>query len=310
MAAFGNNDTVNYICIPKSSGTTTIIVTLLAFPFHALMIKILGKDVDLSMPRHQIMFCLSISDALQIFAGTIATVVMRVFDLTTQSLTCRVLRDMIVFTSSLTVVVASLTLVTLAIERMTICMHFLKYAKLFARKRTTKLLSSYWVFGVIIAALTAGTNDKQRAEMILGEIKSFQTISAIFIIPSAAIIAIIQFRLFTFSRARMVRIVPAAANTNQRAVPDFRKRQLRIAFVAGIVSVAYIACMVPMAIMFMLEVVGLTDNNPSAKATLVSLAIVNTLADPFIYGFGMAQTRQVLVRLLRRIFCTCVSPTQ
>ena len=91
-----------------------------------LTIKILIKDVDLSMPRHQIMVSLSIIDNLQIFSATAPTVVIKALELTTESLVCSILRGVIVFAASLTIVVGSLTLVTLAIERLTIFMYFLK----------------------------------------------------------------------------------------------------------------------------------------------------------------------------------------
>ena len=108
----------------------------------------------------------------------------------------------------------------------------------------------------------------------------------------------------------MVRIVPAAASTNQRAVPDFRKRQLRIVFVAGVVSVAYIVCMVPMTMLYSLRLVGLKDDNPSVQSALVSLAMANTLVDPFIYGFGMGQTRKAIIKVIRRFLSICIFNSQ
>ena len=271
------------------------------------MIKILIKDVEISIPRHQIMLSLSIIDGTQIFAATVATVVLKVLGLTTESSVCSILRGVIVFGASLTIVVGSLTLVTLAIERMTICMYFLKYRRLFSRKRTKYVLCSYWVIGLIISVITTATNDKQKAVTVIGDVTSIAIISVLFIIPSAVIIAIIQFRLFTFSRARMARTVPTAASINQSAVPNFRKRQLRIAFVAGIVSVAYIVCMLPLAMLYFFQLVGLTDKNPSVQSALIGLAMVNTLADPFIYGFGMAQTRKALIKVMKSCLPACIA---
>ena len=288
----------------------SLTVALFALPFHILMIKILIKDVDLSMPRHQIMLSLSTIDTLQIFSATAPTVVIKALELTTESLVCSILRAVLVFGASLTIVTGSLTLVTLAIERMTICMYFLKYRRLFSRKRTQYVLYSYWVVGLIISVITTATNDKQKAETVIGDVTSLAIISTILVIPSAVIIATIQFRLIKFSRARMVRIVPTAASTNQLAVPDFRKRQLRIAFVAGIVSVAYIVCMLPLAMMYFFQIVGLIDDNPTVQSALIGLAMVNTLADPFIYGLGMVQTRKAIIKVMRRFLPACIVHSQ
>ena len=301
---------IHYNCTPETSGATVIIVTALALPFHIMMIKILGKDVELSMPRHKIMFCLSISDTLQIFVPCTTAIIMKAFALTTESAICRILRDLFVFSSALTIVVASLSLATLAIERMIICMYFLKYQRLFPRKRTRNLLWSYWLIGVTIAAASALTNDQQRAETILSEVFSFQILCILFIFPAATIIAVIQVRLFLFSRERMVQIIPNRAVANQRNVPSFRKRQLKIAFVAGVVSVAYIVCMVPVATMFFLELVGFAENKTTVKPALLSLAVVNTLVDPFIYGLGLTQTRQIIMRNLRSILPSCITRSE
>ena len=307
MDSKAKNDTIHYICIPRSTGTTSIVVTMLAFPFHMLMIKILAKDVQLSLPRHQIMFCLSISDALQIFTISSLSIVMIAFDLTTESTICLILRDITIFTATLTVVVASLTLVTLAIERMTVCMYFLKHQALFPKMKTTKVLANYWVIGKIMGLIAMMTNDKRKAETIVSETMSFQIISIVFILPSAVIIAVIQVRLFLFSRARVTQVIPARAVVNQQNTPNFRQRQIRIAFVAGIVSIAYIVCMVPLAMVFFFERLSITHSIPSVKTPLVSLALINTLSDPFIYGFGLTQTRQILIRIIRNILPTCIT---
>ena len=52
---------------------------------------------------------------------------------------------------------------------------------------------------------------------------------------------------------------------------------------------------------FLLELTNVIENRPSAKKVLISIAMLNTLADPFIYGFGMIQTRKILIRIMKRI---------
>ena len=93
MAPPGQNTTMHFDCVPKSSGTMSIIVTFLALPFHIFMVKILWRDIQLPTPRDRIMLSLSISDMLQILAIFFTAAVMQSFELTTESATCIILRD-------------------------------------------------------------------------------------------------------------------------------------------------------------------------------------------------------------------------
>ena len=260
------------------------------------------KDIGLTLPHHRIMFALTISDAVQIFSASVISSIAMGTQSTTDSVTCRILRDIIVFTSSLTVVVSSLALITFAVERMIICMHFLKYRRLFQRTRVTRLLRSYWVVGMILAAIATATNDARKTETSVNETTSFQIICAMIVIPSALIITVIYFRIFLFSRERIIRVVPSSVSSKLKDIATFKGKQFRIASVAGVVCMSYVICMVPMAINFFLELIGATDNNPSLKKILVSFAMVNTLTDPIIYGFGMVQTRRILIRKVKTIF--------
>jgi len=295
-------------CFPNSSGSAVIILSSLALPFHVLLIKLLVKDIGLALPRHQIMLTLSISDALQMFSGASLTVVGMALQLTTESHNCGLLRNITVFTSSLTVVVSSLAVVTFAVERMIICMHFLKYRRTFKKTRTTKLLCGYWFFGTVIAVTAALTNDARKAETSINETTSFQIVCASVILPSAGIIIFIYSRIFVFSRKKFTQVAPSPDNSKLRTVRTFKQKQLQIAYVAGIVCIAYVVCTVPMSMAFLLELTNLIENRPNAKKVLISMAMLNTIADPFIYGLGMIQTRKMLIRIMKRIFlCSQVS---
>ena len=296
-----NSTTIYYSCTPKTSGSVAIIVSFLALPFHILLVRVLVKDVGLLLPHHQIVFILTASDALQIFAASCLSSVGMALQLTTKSVTCGLLRDVTIFTSTLTVVVSSLAVATFAIERMVICMHFLKYRRLFKRTRITKLLCSYWLFGAIIAVIAAIKNDARKTETAAIEATSFQIVCVSIILPSATIIIFIYSRIFLFSRERILQVAPSSESSKLRTIAAFKTKQIRIALIASIVCIAYVVCMVPMSITFFLELTDLIDNRPDIKKILVSIAMLNTLADPFIYGFGMIQTRQTLLRIARSI---------
>ena len=290
-----------YSCIPNTSSTTAVVVSILSLPLHFLLVKLLIKDVGLSLPHHQIMLTLITSDALQIFAAVSSIAIGKALQLTTESSTCGILRDIVVFTSSLTVIVSSLAVVTFAIERMTICMHFLRYRRIFITKRIRKLLYGYWVIGTVIAIIAALTNNARKTETSVIETTSFQILCALFILPSSLIIVFSYSRIFLFSRDRVIQVAPSLDVSKLRDVATFRKRQIRIALVTGIVCITYVTCMVPLSTAFFLELTGLVPNRPSTKKILLSFMLLNNLADPFIYGFGITQTRQLLIRITKNI---------
>ena len=294
----GQNTTI-YTCFPTSTGIASLSVSMVALPLHILLIKILVKDTGLSLPHYQIMLTLTLSDALQISAGSIITVVVMALQLTTESYTCGLLRDITVFTSSLTVFVSSLAVVTFAVERKIICMHFLKYRRIFKRTRTAKLLYCYWLFGVLIATIAALKNDGKKAETSINETTSFQIVCAFTVLPSATIIIIIYSHILLFSRGKIMQVAPSSDSSKLRAVATFKQKQLRIALVAGIVCIVYVVCMVPLSLVFLLELTNVNDNRPGIKKVLIMNGMLNTLADPFIYGIGMIQTRKILFRILK-----------
>ena len=296
-----SNSTIHYSCAPKSSGAAIIALLSLALPFHILMAKILIKDIGLSIPRHLIMLSLTISDALQVFGIASLTSIAMALQLTTESFACGIIRDIGIFVSSLTVVASGYVRITFAIERMVICLHFLKYRILFRRSRVTKLLSSHWLFGLIVAAIATVTNDARKTETSVNEATSFQIICILTILPSAFIITAIYIRILLFSR-EWIRISPSTVSSNVTYATTFKQKQIRIAVVAGIICVAYIGCMVPVAMMYFLELTGLIQNSPKEKKFIICIGLLNNLLDPFIYGFGMEKTRQILIRMLRSVY--------
>ena len=290
------------MCVPKSSGDAAIIVSSLALPFHILMAKVLVKDVGLTLPHHQIMLSLTISDALQIFGVASLAPFVLGLQLTTESFLCDIVRDISVFLFSLTVFVSSLVLITLAIERMMICIHFLKYRQLFRKARMTKLLSSHWLFGMIIAAIATATNDARKSETSINEATSFQIVCVVTILPSAFIITVVYIRIFLFSRERVARVIPRPVSSSMTYTNVLKKKQIRVAVVSGVVCVAYVGCMVPIAMTYFLELTGLIKHLPNEKNIIICIAMVNNFIDPLIYGFGMAETRQVLIKTMKNVF--------
>lgn len=97
MVSSTNHSTIHYSCVNERGGTIALIIISLALPFHALIVKILLKDISLSVQRHTIMLSLAVSDSLQIIVLLSANLAIKVFNLTTQSFTCHVVRIIGIF---------------------------------------------------------------------------------------------------------------------------------------------------------------------------------------------------------------------
>ena len=111
---------------------------------------------------------------------------------------------------------------------------------MFSRQRTAILLSSFWAVGLALAIITTALADEKITETLVTELTTFQVIAASLILPSAVIITVIQLRLFLFSRSRIAAMLSAKDSNSTTDGTGFKTRQLRIAFIAGIVSLAYL----------------------------------------------------------------------
>lgn len=188
---------------------------------------------------------------------------------------------------------------------MTLCMHFLKYHNLFSARRVKIATSCMWLFSVLMGmAVTVATylRDGFEASDILVESQAFHIIIAIVVFPSTVIVSLCQIRLFMFSRSRINRVIPGRNCNADTVTTNFRKKHLKIAFVAGIVALAYIVSMAPLAILHFMELISISRFENSTKVALLNLAMANTIVDPYIYGLGLTQIRRVLKRQLGNIY--------
>ena len=121
-------------------------------------------------------------------------------------------------------------------------------------------------------------------------------IAVIFIIPTSITITILQYRLLAFSRKKLARVRPESMFGYEAEIADMRKKQIKVAFVASIVAIAYIVCMFPMGCLSLYELAFGALPHSLWKALVERLILVNNFADPFIYGIGIADARKAFVR--------------
>ena len=295
------NATVGYSCIPSKTGNFSIVLQFLALPFHMMMIKVLAKDVHLALPRHRIMLTLSLSDGLQVFTVFFFTVLIIPFQLTTDSMACLVFRNVVIFFASQTLFVSSFAILAMSAERYTACIYSFRLHEIFSDNRVKLATTCLWVGGTAAAIITVSFNRTISNETIIGDVLPLKLLSIISVFPAAIFVTFSQVRLFFFSRSKLRQIQPDQVFGRQAELSDFRKRQMKVALVASIVFAAFIVCMLPMTTVFFYELVTGKNVPTSLKTTCIALAMANTLADPFIYGIGVADTRRYITRDLKKL---------
>ena len=295
---------MEYSCLPESTGNFSLMLICLGIPFHVLIAKILAKDLELTLPRHKILFCLSLSDGLQISIVALFYPFIRAFHLTTTSNTCIVLRKIILFSSIVTVVVSSLSLVALSIERYIACVHSFRLYEVLTNRRICAALTVFWFSGTVLGIYAIFSDDISNKETIVGETKSFHIIASSVITLTTIVIAVVQASLFQLSRKKMSQVSPSSAFGSEAEYSELRKKQVKVAFIAGIVVLTYIVCMVPMSSVFILEACKVITVSKSMRANVILFGMTNTLFDPFIYGIGILDTRRAIKRHIRALATT------
>ena len=294
-----NSGTSYHTCIDEGSGTPLIVIMIIAMPFHAFIIKILAMDFQFDLARHRILFSLSISDAMMLFGMFISAVINKAATFTTESTSCVAYRGFTIFIACSTLTVSSVSIIALSVERYIACVLSFRLHNTFTESRIRTFSIFQLIFGCLIGFLAALTNRYDSAIMI-SNYSSTQYVYIIFTIPTSVATTIIQVRLFILSWKKMNQVNPRAFR-EQLELADFRKRQFKVAFMAGVVAFAFVICTIPLAVIFLYELLSGATVPLSYRSVCISLSCSNGLVDPFIYGLGMADTRQKIAKELKKL---------
>ena len=274
-------------------------IFLLVLPFHSLLIKVLIKDLGLRMPRHIIMLSISTSDLIQSQFAFICHFIVSVLESGTDTKLCHAMREITMFTITLTMVVSSLGVIAMSVERYISCIHSFHTHRIVTQERVAYGSIIQWVIGILLAiteVLTSGFKG-----MVTVTIASaFQIIYITFTFAAAIPICAIQARLFFFAKTKLKRVNPAGAFGAQLELADYRRKHFKVAFVSGIVALGFVMCMLPTAFLFLYEIITDTTASASARQICFSFGTANSLVDPFIYGIGNVDTRKMIFRNLKK----------
>ena len=195
-------------------------------------------------------------------------------------------RNIAAFTIMLTITVSSFTTVLLAVERYIACVHSFRLHRIMNEKNALAILAFIWLSGLFCATATVIRNQAVATFMVFDED-----------IVSKCVIS------FVIILSTLVR--PRRIFGKEAELIDYVKRQIKIAVVAGIVAFAFAVCMLPTGCLFLYDVISGILTSESLRSKVSALTFANTIVNPMIYGFGIADTRRSLIKTLKTIFNRC-----
>ena len=288
-------------CIPHSVAYFICGITITTIPFHVLIIKVLIVDLRLALPRHNTMLCLTISDALQVFMFFLCMTTPSIFNFSRESVGCEVSRTILYFIIAQTLAVSSLSTIALSVERCVACIHSFYLHLVFTTERMRYGISVVWIVGLTCGSVAVTLTLLDQMTLNIKDNIFMKVISVLFIIPTSILLCIIQFRLLVFSRKKLVQVRPGKQFGCEAEIADFRKKQVKVAFVASVVVVAYIVCMAPMGFFSLYELIVGKTSDTLVRSILEKLLLVNNFVDPFIYGIGTVDARRASLKNLEKI---------
>ena len=294
-----NETSTIYKCGYASLGNFAITILFMVLPMHILVIKVLVFNLRFEVPRHIILFSLSVSDCLQILVTAILMAVQKVASFSSDSSICFGVRAAIQFNGAVTVVVSSFTLVSLSFERYIMCFYCYRFHEILTKKRVVFVQVAIWILGFLAGGFVVSSFQHGRENVMFSETGGhFSLVILIVTFTVSAVVVIVQARLFWLSKKKLNRIGPQNDNNNDVG----RRRQLKITVISSIVVLAYLISMLPSSCTILVHKFKKKKSPPSLtlQTIVTSMAMVNTLINPVIYGFGIADTRKEIKRELRK----------
>ena len=286
-------------CVPDNIPSYGMALLFFVLPVHFLVGKVLAFNLRFENPRHIILICLSASDSIQVTVIALCSVVFKIgeFELTTVS--CDVLRYTLIFIGTLTVIVSSLTIVALSIERYIACYHSYRIPELLTNEKIIPTMIAIWICGAIGGGIACIPNWQRRNPTVVSQSAYMDMILTIIGLATSLILMVIQSSLFYLSRKKLTHVQPGPSFSNQDEEENIRKRQIKVASVASLVVLSYVICMLPFAGMSIAA--HLTEVSVNALKVGAILILVNTLLNPFIYGFGTVDIREAIIKELKKM---------
>ena len=281
----------------------TLVLIFFSVPLQIMIIKALCKDLGFALPRHKLLLSLNISDSLFVVFIALLSLILHTSNSPVGSTLCLGLRKVMLGVGVLSTIVSSSMITALSFERYVCCMHCFYIHEILTSKRVAFSIALSWLIATVLAFVSSSLDATRNSNLMVGD--ATMVILSTIVVFTSITIAVVQTRLFLLSRQKIWN-EPSHAFGEQAEEGEMRKKEVKIAISASVVALAYILCMLPAAIIFLLDLSSLGDQLAAAKKIAVPFGVVNNLLNPIIYGFGMADTREAMIKTLKnlRAYCT------
>ena len=281
-------------CFNQAATYVLMFLSFVATPLHFLIMKVLIVRFRLTLPRHKILLCLSLSDNLQIVGLGLFASIGLLLQPSVTSQTCQVMRQITEIVAVQANIASSGFILLLAVERYIACVFSLRFFLIFTSSRANFAVVSVWMISILCGLLALHPNEPNYSKTASNNARILLAYSVMVIVSSVSLI-IIQAHLYRLSRTKF-RVEPVIKFGTQREKDDLTKRQLKLGFAASIVIVLYLICMLPMACLFFYLLLNPEKDMAKMREAVSILTMLNMFVDPFVYGFGMADMRQGIKR--------------
>ncbi len=295
-----NKTLISSQCVRYQAVIFTCTLAAVGLPVNFLLYKILIYNFKLRRPRHKILLSLTISDCIQISFVAFIQLVLLLARAKTSDIFCQVLRKIGESIAVMTVATSSGTIVALSVERFVACLYCFHLHRIISHQRVLRALCLVWLFGVV-----CGLSDKERYQTNFTSnnfplTTTFCIMYGVIVIASTVILAYTQITLYLVAR-RLIKNHPSGSFGSNAEANDLRRAQLKGSIAASGVVMLYAICMCPLAIYIFVMAFKELDNQSNVRLGCLFLVQINTFLDPFVYGLGMEDTRQLMCRDLRRV---------
>ncbi len=288
-------------CFPKAVSSLSIMLMFTVSPFHLFIFIVLFKQYELPQ-RHKFFLSLTMYDNLQIIYNGLFGLASAVFGLRTDSLSCQVLRQMCEFVLVSTFVGAGLSIAALSAERYINCFYCLRAYQIITNKRVKVVIFSIAVLSFIGGCMALHPYTVNPHPRVLSNTAMPTITITVATFLSSLIVTVCQWHLYFLSREKW-RVDASMPKFGRDAeAVDLKRQQIKVTITASVVVVSYVICMIP-ASCYNLYILFEGDKGSFTLTWRVFsiLALLNTLADPLVYGIGMADTRMLLRAAVRKL---------